>query len=118
MAERAKAAAKEAAKRKKGDKKKKKKKKGEKGEKKKEGSSKSDQSSVVKAVEAKTKVQTFLKNLNVKKAHFKEMAEIIALVVIEEDSSAEDDRTPEEIRAQEDRSWRFKQILDKKISLS
>ena len=121
MAERAKAAAKEAAKRKKGDKKKKKKKKGEKkvkGEKKKDGSSKSDQSSVAKAVEAKAKVQTFLKNLNVKKAHFKEMAEIIALVVIEEDSSAEDDRTPEEIRAQEDRSWRFKQILDKKISLS
>jgi hypothetical protein len=38
--------------------------------------------------------------------------------VIEEDSFAEDDRTPEEIRAQEDRSWRFKQILDKKISLS
>ena len=45
------------------------------------------------------------------------MDEIVALVVIEEDASAEDDRTPEEIRAQEDRSWRFKQILDKKISL-
>jgi DNA mismatch repair ATPase MutL len=46
------------------------------------------------------------------------MDEIVALVVIEEDASAEDDRTPEEIRSQEDRSWRFKQILDKKISLS
>ena len=121
MAERAKAAAKEAAKRKKkGDKKKKKKKweKKVKGDKKKDSSSKNELSSGAKAIEAKAKVQTFLKNLNIKKAHFKDMDEIVALVVIEEDSSAEDDRSPEEIRAQEDRSWRFKQILDKKISLS
>jgi hypothetical protein len=53
-------------------------------------------------------VTKFLQTLNKRKAHFKEMDQIAAEVVIEDDSSAEDDRTPEEIRAQEDRAWRFK----------
>ena len=43
------------------------------------------------------------------------MDQIAAEVVIEEDSSAEDDRTPEEKRAQEDRAWRFKMINENKV---
>ena len=40
-----------------------------------------------------------MNSLNKKKAHFKDIAEIADMVIVEEDEAAEDDRSEEEIKA-------------------